>query len=236
VAGFISVVAALGGFGMVALAGSASAVVDAPDNRPMDIAGTSECDTTTGEWKVSWQVTNLFSDGATISNVQTSPSIELAGDKVAPGASTVIGTQRLPGSNGFSMLKFDVTWDNGEFTTGYDGQVKIPMQCTKAVQNNLRVEVRASALECDSTRGEWVVRWTVRNPTGAGVQIQNVSSSPNQVSLPEQIGANETVTADTRVPDTSLGLLNFDVVYGNGQVIRETGQFKPSPVERCQAA
>ena len=116
----------------------------------------TQCDTTTGKWRITWTLTNKWNRDATIVGVASEPSGDVTvGTPAVPLEGAVVpqkdhnvngvltATQLLPGDATSAKLSFKVTWskehgkpDDGitvkSDTIRFDGACKPTEQCVKA--------------------------------------------------------------------------------------------------------
>jgi hypothetical protein len=119
--------------GLVAALGSTGPAAASTD-RTVVIRGTAVCDRETGDFVVTWTVTNSADTAGTVGNVRVYPPgrpLVALPDRVPPGE-TVAGTQRLRGNEHTGHVQLDVNWDDGPVGYGYHWPVYIKMGCTKS--------------------------------------------------------------------------------------------------------
>ena len=111
------------------LAGTATPAFAAQDHEVM-IRGTAVCDHKTGQFAVTWTVTNPNDLDGTIEKVQSEPvnrPIKLP-TRLEAGE-TVLGAQTLKGSEYTGRISFDVNWADGE-NHSYNWPIYIKFACS----------------------------------------------------------------------------------------------------------
>jgi hypothetical protein len=98
---------ALGTAGALALATPASA-------HHVTVTGTAECITDTGEWQITWTVTNSEDDiPGTVTGVVATPDTPVSDIVVGatlPADGTLVGTQVVPGATSSASLTVAIEW------------------------------------------------------------------------------------------------------------------------------
>jgi hypothetical protein len=113
--------------GAVAAAASPASASEPP--RVIDVQASGTCDTTAGQWVVTWTLNNPFTQSAAIGNVQASPAVTGLPATIAAGT-TATATSRV--NNGsLGTLNFDATWADGA-VTGVNWQFQPWTPCTKS--------------------------------------------------------------------------------------------------------
>ena len=102
-----------------ALTFSAAANADVPPPPKPTVSGTAEC--VSGEFNLTWTVTNFNEGIATLSNVQPSGITGITNGTTIPastpgGHSIVTGTQKLPGTTKSASLSVTVNWPDDEIS------------------------------------------------------------------------------------------------------------------------
>lgn len=116
------------------LLGLGIAPAHASNGLSVDVRGTCACDSTAGEWLVTWRITNHEDVAGTLGNVRAYPaSRALVGlpNRIEPGQ-TIEGTQRLLASEYSGSIAFDVNWDDGTVTYDHTWPIYIKITCAKA--------------------------------------------------------------------------------------------------------
>ncbi|WP_258724803.1 hypothetical protein [Cellulomonas sp. NS3] len=116
------------------LLGLGLAPAQASSGLTADIRGTCVCDSTVGEWVVTWEVTNHRDVAGTIGNVRAYPAgraIVGLPNRIEPGQ-TVQGTQRLRSWEYTGSIAFDVNWDDDTVTYDHTWPIYIKITCHKA--------------------------------------------------------------------------------------------------------
>lgn len=182
--------AVIGLIGAVTLASPASA-------HHSEVTGVPECDTSTGEWVVTWTVNSyappsapmyklvdvvVTPDESTVSNI-----VETEGDNFPhPTNTPLVGQQRLPGDATSASLAVRAEWSNGYAEEGLKtGNVTFEGTCAKPVG---QVEAN-DASTCD----ELVV--TVTNPKdGAKATVTVTTSAGETETFDLEPGADQAVS------------------------------------------
>ncbi len=111
------------------LAGTATPAFASQDH-DLKIHGTAVCDRGTGEFAVTWWVTNPNDIAGTVEDVRPEPAnrpIKLP--RQLEAGKTVLGTQWLKGSEYTGRISFDVNWADEEHHT-YSWPIYIKFACS----------------------------------------------------------------------------------------------------------
>jgi hypothetical protein len=86
----------------------------------------------------------------------------------------------------------------------------------------------SSAGSCDTTTGEWVVTWSMRNDFNQAATVSDVTALPTPVTgMPDSIEAGHTATATQRIPGNSNAALTFTATWADGQTSLVQWEFRP---------
>lgn len=126
----LALAATLGLLAAVASAAPASAST----GHHLVIRGSAVCDHDTAEYAVTWTVTNPHDTAGAIGNVRMYPpgrALVALPNRLQPHQS-IVGTQRLLGSEHTARLQLDVNWDDGTVTYDHQWPVYIKFGCGKS--------------------------------------------------------------------------------------------------------
>jgi hypothetical protein len=99
--------------------------------RHIEVRSSGVCDTTTGQWNVTWTIKNLFSQDAAISNVTSTPAGLTGLPESLPALTTATAQQKVDGGSS-ARLVFDATWADGQVSPGVQWWFRPFTPCIKA--------------------------------------------------------------------------------------------------------
>jgi hypothetical protein len=211
------------------------------------VTGKAVCDTTSGDWAVTWTVTNDFPAEVTLEKVVSAPDGSPVKDlpptiKAAPkgGHTGITATQAVPGSSSSARLAFTATWYKGpgsgdDFSRTAEATVTFDGTCgTTPTPGSDRKCVSAKDAkyehEFDGRKGTAVVRVAGELPLCEGVEqdfaLASYTAPAGKFSLPQYLYNSDvgTLTAKTRQIELSVDVppcfYQVDLVWG-GDVLKK---------------